>query len=111
MSIVKQIQSGTGSATVHIGPTAFLGVAVNGQQQSGNGAEIVGTVQGGAASQAGITQGDEITSLAGHPIASPTDIRNALISHHPGDKVKVTWDGASGQQHTVTVTLGSGPPA
>ena len=115
MSIVKQIQSGTGTATVHVGPTAFLGVAVDSQQQSpggdGEGAVIAGTVSGGAASKAGITAGDEITSLGSRPVTSATDIRNTLVTHHPGDKVKVTWMDGSGQQHSVTVTLGSGPPA
>jgi S1-C subfamily serine protease len=115
MSIAKQIESGTGSATVHIGETAFLGVGVAQQQQglggSGTGATIAGTVAGGAASKAGIAKGDEITSLAGHSVSSATDIRNTLITHHPGDKVKVTWVDTAGQQHTVTVTLGSGPPA
>ena len=113
MSIAKQIESGTGSATLHIGPTAFLGVAVDNQHQSlgGNGAVIAGTVPDGAASKAGITAGDEIVSLGGQSIGSATDIRSALVTHHPGDKVKVTWMDASGQQHSVTVTLGSGPPA
>ena len=113
MSIANQIESGTGSATLHIGPTAFLGVAVDSQHQSlgGNGAVIAGTVPGGAASKAGITAGDEIVSLGGQSIGSATDIRSALVTHHPGDKVKVTWMDASGQQHSVTVALGSCPPA
>jgi S1-C subfamily serine protease len=113
MSIAQQIESGTGSATLHIGPTAFLGVAISSQQQSpsGNGAAIAGTVPGGAASQAGLAAGDEIVSVGGQSIGSPSDIRTALVTHHPGDKVKVTWLDANGQQHSVTVTLGSGPPA
>jgi S1-C subfamily serine protease len=113
MSIARQIESGTGSATVHVGATAFLGVAVSSQQQSlgGNGALIAGAVDGGAASTAGIGAGDEITSLGGQSVTSATDIRNTLVTHHPGDKVKVTWMDSSGQQHSVTVTLGSGPPA
>ena len=113
MSVAEQIESGTGSTTVHVGPTAFLGVAIASQQQSldGNGAAIAGTVPGGAASQAGLAAGDEIVSLGGQSIGSPSDIRSALVTHHPGDKVKVTWVNASGQQHSVTVTLGSGPAA
>jgi len=113
MSIAQQIESGTGSTTVHVGPTAFLGVAIASQQQSpaGNGATIAGTVPGGAASQAGLAAGDEIVSLGGQSVGSPSDIRSALVTHHPGDKVKVTWMDASGQQHSVTVTLGSGPAA
>jgi S1-C subfamily serine protease len=113
MSIAQQIESGTGSATVHIGPTAFLGVAIASQQQSpgSNSAVIAGTVPGGAASKAGLAAGDEIVSLGGQSIDSANDIRSALVTHHPGDKVKVTWMDASGQQHSVTVALGSGPPA
>ena len=88
-----------------------MAIASQQQSPSGNGAAIAGTVPGGAASQAGLAAGDEIVSLGGQSIGSPSDIRTALVTHHPGDKVKVTWLDANGQQHSVTVTLGSGPPA
>jgi S1-C subfamily serine protease len=115
MSIAKQITSSTASSTVHIGATGFLGVAVSTQNQSAggssSGAQIAGTVSGGAAAQAGITAGDQIISVAGKQVSSSTAIRNALVAHHPGDEVQVTWLDTSGQQHTATLTLGTGPAA
>ncbi len=30
--------------------------------------------------------------------------------YHPGDKVQIGWTDSSGQSHTATVQLSSGPP-
>jgi S1-C subfamily serine protease len=125
-SIAGQIEAGQASSTVHIGATAFLGVEVspsssaggfggyfgngNGNSASG-GATVAGVVSGSAAAQAGLTQGDVITSVAGHTIASSTDVSSALAAHHPGDKISLSWTDQSGQSQTATVTLGSGPAA
>lgn len=127
MSIAKQIESGTGTATVHVGPTAFLGVLVSatssssGSQFGGSGAlgggsttagaPIAGVVSGGAAQKAGLGQGDVITALGGHSIDSSSALTEALVPYHPGDKVSLSWVDPSGQSHTATVTLASGPPA
>ena len=34
-----------------------------------------------------------------------------VFKYHAGDKVSVSWQDASGQSHTTTVTLASGPAA
>ena len=39
------------------------------------------------------------------------DPNSALIPLHPGSKVTVTWTDTSGQSHTTTLTLGTGPSA
>lgn len=121
--IADQIEAGHGSATVHIGQTAFLGVQVssgstgfggfggNGDGTTSNGAVVAGVVAGGAAAQAGLTQGDEITSVAGHPVNSASDIAPVLATHHPGDKITIGWTDQAGQSHTATVTLTTGPAA
>ena len=115
-SIARQITSGTASGTVHIGATAFLGVGVQSaaQSQAGgttSGAVVAGAEPGTAAARAGLTAGDVIPSGAGHAVSSPTALRDLLISQHPGDRVSVGWTDSSGQSHTATVTLGSGPAA
>ena len=61
--------------------------------------------------QAGLSQGDVITSLDGSPVNSSTDLTNLLESHHPGDSVQIAWTDASGQTHTSTAVLTTGPPA
>ncbi|HUC35953.1 MAG TPA: trypsin-like peptidase domain-containing protein [Acidimicrobiales bacterium] len=110
ISIARQIESGDGSSTVHIGPAALLGVSVEGSS-SVSGALVVGVNPGSPADQAGISQGDVITSLGGQTVDSPTTLSNLMQTHHPGDSVKVGWVNGSGQQQSATVKLAAGPTA
>jgi S1-C subfamily serine protease len=112
----KQIVAGESSATVHIGPTAFLGVSISTQSGLGagsttSGAPVAGVVEGGAAAAAGITGGDTITSIAGHSVTSPTGLRDIITGLKPGQKVPVSWTTQSGQSHSATVSMGTGPAA
>ena len=68
-------------------------------------------MSGSAADQAGLTQGDEITSVAGHTVSSATGISSTLATYHPGNKLTIGWTDQSGQSHTATVTLTTGPAA
>jgi S1-C subfamily serine protease len=115
-TIAKQIESGTASATVHIGATAFLGVQVqsvgNGfgpGAQTGTGAMIAGVVSGGPAAAAGLVAGDVITAINGQAVASPTAITSSILAMKPGAKVAITYTDQSGVSQTAQVTLGSGP--
>jgi S1-C subfamily serine protease len=145
LSIARQIEAGDGSATIHIGTTAFLGVEIspNGSSSgsgsgnggsgsgpfgglfggnsgstgntgntgsTGSGAAVAGVVTNGPAQEAGLAQGDVITSLGGKTINSADDLTRDMGSYHPGDKVQVAWTDANGQTHTATVQLSSGPP-
>jgi S1-C subfamily serine protease len=118
VSVARQIESGTSSATVHIGPTAFLGVGVrdasNGNpigngSTPGTGALIVQLVPGGPAAQAGLAVGDDIVSLDGHGVTSAESLTELMTTEQPGRTVNVTFVNTSGQQQTVPVVLGSGP--
>ena len=62
------------------------------------------------AQEAGLAGGDVITSLGGTTITTPNDLTNAISQYHPGDKVSIGWTDSSGQTHTATVQLSSGPP-
>jgi S1-C subfamily serine protease len=132
-TIADQIEAGKASSTVHIGATPFLGVQVSSSSSAGStggdggyggyfgngyggsgsstvsGTSVAGVVSGSAAAQAGLTQGDVITSVAGHTITTPTGVSSALAQHHPGDKVSIGWTDQTGQSHTATVQLGAGP--
>ncbi|HEY4412524.1 MAG TPA: trypsin-like peptidase domain-containing protein [Gaiellaceae bacterium] len=111
VSIAKQIVAGHGSTQVHVGSTAFLGVQVDPAGASGTGGVLIGSViPSGPVAQAGIVAGDVLTALNGKAIASPTKLVSALLVHHPGDNVSLTWSDASGQTRTATITLASGPP-
>ena len=124
VSIAKQIEAGTTSADVHIGATAFLGISIqtassgiggsgfgSGSGTSGSGVTLGGTISGSPAANAGLTAGDEITSLGGQQVASAEDVAHVLVSYHPGDHISVTWLDQSGQSHTETLTLTTGPAA
>jgi len=112
LSIARQIEAGQASSTVHIGATAFLGVGIaSSDQQTGTGVTIAGAESGTPAANAGLTQGDVITSVAGQTVNSGTSIQQVLGGYHPGDKISIAWTDTSGQSHTATVTLASGPYA
>ena len=104
MAIAGQIQRGGGSPTVHIGPTAFLGVGVN-DAAGGAGAVVRQVIPTGPAAGAGFAPGDVITSINGQPVNSATALTNILDQHHPGESVMVGLGG-----RTANVTLGDGPP-
>ena len=115
LAVVHQVESGSGTALVHVGATAFLGVQVSlaggssGYAQSG--ATISGVVDGTPAQQAGLTGGDTITELDNQPVDSASTLTGLLVGHHPGDKVQLDWTDASGQTHSATVDLATGAPA
>jgi S1-C subfamily serine protease len=120
LSIASQIEGGHASSTVHIGTTAFLGVEIApaGQQSNfgssdsgSSGVAIAGVQSGTPAAAAGLSQGDVITSVDGQSVSSGTSIQQVLASHHPGDKISISWTDAYGQSHTATVTLAAGPAA
>jgi S1-C subfamily serine protease len=109
MGVAGQIRSGAGSSTVHIGPTAFLGLGV--VDNGGNGARVERVVGSGPAAAAGLTQGDVITAIDGAPIHGATSMTEALVPYHPGDIVTLSYRSVSGGDRTANVTLGDGPPA
>jgi S1-C subfamily serine protease len=107
MKIAKQIQSGSSSATVHIGPTAFLGVEID----ASDGYDVIAAVvPGGPADAAGLAEGDVITAIGGRAVTTPTAVANLLFTKKPGDRITLTFDDGYGMTETTTVTLGSGPP-
>jgi S1-C subfamily serine protease len=110
LSIAKQIEAGQASSTVHIGATAFLGLEIASTQYS-QGVTLAGTKSGTAAAEAGLGQGDVVTTLDGKSVTSGTDITKILVGHHPGDKLSISWTDTSGQSHTAALTLGTGPAA
>jgi S1-C subfamily serine protease len=71
---------------------------------------VAGVVPGSPAAEAGLTAGDTIVSLDGTTVDSPATLTGMLTDHHPGDSMRVAWMDVSGQQHTATVRLASGPP-
>jgi len=116
LTIAKQILDGKSSGTVHVGPTAFLGIEVQstddgygGGGYASSGALIAGVVPGGPAASAGLSQGDVITAIDGHAISSPDQVSPLILAKKPGAKVSVTYLDQDGDSYTTTVKLGTGP--
>jgi S1-C subfamily serine protease len=129
IAISKQIQAGTSSPTIHIGPTGILGITVHAPTaptkptQRGRfrnprhfsiptvaGALVTGIMPGSPAEQSGLTSGDVIVSFDATPVDSAATLTTLLSDHHPGDSVQLTWSDPTGQQHTATIQLAAGPP-
>ena len=115
-AIAKQIESGHASASIHLGPTAFLGVAIEPDSSTGgsstpsaSGAVVAGVASGTPADAAGLAQGDTITAINGQAVGSAQALTTIMQSHRPGDKVSVSWTDQAGASHTATVTLAVGP--
>ena len=67
------------------------------------------TVPGSPADSAGLNQGDVITTVGGTTVDPVSALTNLRDRSHPGDKVKLSWIDVSGQSHSTTVTLTTGP--
>ena len=136
LTLAKQIESGHGGGNVQVGGRPFLGVEVSsaggqsgsdpfgggfggsggfgrsgGQAPVSSGALIEGVESGSPAASAGLSAGDVIVSLGGKTVDSASSLSSAISSHKVGDKVPVSWVDRSGQHHTATLQLASGPPA
>ena len=110
MSIARQIESGNGSGTVHIGGTAFLGVESTANSYPGSGAVISAVVPGSAAEAAGLSAGDLILSVGGHTISSPDQLSAIVLTQKPGASISAVYLDQSGATQTTNLTLASGPP-
>ena len=127
-NVATEVLDSQSASGVHLGPTAFLGVQISqgnsggsaggngfgngGAPATGAGVQIAGVVHGSPADQAGLAAGDVITSVDGHPATSQTTLQHIMVNDlTPGQGVTVSYTSSSGQQHTATVTVASGPPA
>lgn len=110
LAIVDQIRARAPSDTVHIGPPTLLGVGVaaGDQERLVPGVVIREALRGGPAEQAGLVDGDILTSIDGAPLDSATALTYVLDRHYPGDVVDLTWIDLSGQERTGKATLTAG---
>src|SRR5262249_44359554 len=111
LSFAKLIVAGRSSATVHIGSTPFLGLSVPSRDDAPSGVTVASVVPNGPAAQAGIGQGDTITTINGKAINSFAGLSSALLRYNAGTTVTLgVVNGVSGLASTVSVTTISGPP-
>jgi S1-C subfamily serine protease len=113
LRIAQQIEAGHRSATVHVGPTAFLGVSLasaTGFEGDGSGAVVEGVSAGSPAAKAGLGSGDVITAVAGRRVRTGAALRALMVRLTPGQVVRVTWVDPFSGRTTARVRLASGPP-
>jgi S1-C subfamily serine protease len=111
--IVRQVESASPSATVHVGATPFLGVSVappTAFRHVTRGVLIAGVKTGSPAARAGLGPGDVIVSLNGNAVPTYSKLVTRLLRWHPGDTARIAWVDELGSRSTATVTLASGPP-
>jgi S1-C subfamily serine protease len=119
LAIVDQIEAGTASDTVVIGTPAFLGVTLadtttttpQTDTDAATGVVLGGVIDGLPAAEAGLVAGDTITAVDGTAVSNAESLSEIVASHQPGESVTITYLDASGDSHSVTVTLVEGPAA
>jgi S1-C subfamily serine protease len=109
VGVADRVDAGVSTATVHVGPTAVLGVAVT-SASGGASARIVRVQPGGPAAAAGLVPNAVIVSVDDATIATAADLDTTLSRHRPGEVVHVDWADTTGTFHTSAVRLASGPP-
>ena len=103
--------SGFGGFGGSSGFGGFGGSQGSSQGGSTAGVTIVGTLAGSPAANAGLAEGDVITSVGGQSVSTAQNISKVLVKYHPGDSISISWVDQSGQSQTANVTLASGPAA
>jgi S1-C subfamily serine protease len=99
--------SGSGSG---FGGSSGSGLGDGSSSSSSSGALICSVITSSPAQESGLAEGDTITSFNGQTVTSPTELTTLLEPYHPGNKVSIGWTDASGQTHSASVQLSSGPP-
>jgi S1-C subfamily serine protease len=117
IAVAKAIENGDATAAIHIGPTAILGIEVDGTTSTGPGAPTstasgvtVATVMANTpAATAGLVAGDVITSFDGHTVTTPAQLSDLEYSLKPGDTATITYLNSSGAQASLSFALTTGP--
>ena len=68
------------------------------------GALVMEVADRSSAKQAGLKEGDVITSIDGHSISTMSDLQEAISPHKPGDKVRMAVD-RKGKAMTIDLVL------
>lgn len=85
--------------------SAFLGVLT---AKVDKGVVIKNVIDGSGAQKAGLKDDDVITKFGDKEIATPEDLRNAVQSYKPGDKVRLSYL-RDGKSNSVNIELGKTP--
>ena len=70
---------------------------------------IAGAFCHAPADAAGLTGGDVILAINRQSVGAPASLTGVLARYRPGQTVSVTWMDTSGQRHTSSLVLTTGP--
>ncbi len=112
LKVADQIEAGTASSDIVLGYPAFAGISIAENATSTiAGVPVASTFPGYPAANAGIAQGDVITSVDGVAVATGTQLSTAIQAHKVGSAVTITYTDASGASQSTVLTLVAGPAA
>jgi S1-C subfamily serine protease len=107
LAVARAVHEGRGSPTLHVGPTAYLGVEID-PRSVRSGALVADVLPGSPAERAGMGPGARITWVDGRRVASPEQIVAVLLAKRPGDRLGLAWKDRGGS-HRATIALVRGP--
>ena len=106
LSIASQIEHGSASGNIHIGPQAFLGVQISQTQAVATpGVAISDTIPNEPAAGIGMQPGDVITAVDGVAVTTPDQLTREMQKLHPGQSGALAWVDGSDQRQITSVTL------
>lgn len=108
LTVIHQIRTGIPTDTVHVGPTATLGVLISDAEPTG--ARVDVAIYGLPAFTAGVLSGEVVVGLDGNPVDSARSLKAVLNVRKPDDVVHLDLLEPDGSHRRVAVTLASGPP-
>ena len=112
LAIANQIRAGAASDSIHIGDTAFIGVAIADSsllRAGPPGAVVRQVLPNTPAQQIGLLDGDVITAVDGLAIASAADLSTVMNRRKPGESVMLTWVDRGGIPRNAPLMLAKGP--
>lgn len=102
--VVDQVLAGTQSDEIRIGPPAFLGITISGEDVPA----VSSVIASGPAAQAGVQPGDLIMAIDDEEISTAKELLQILSRHDPGDQIALRLR-RLGSPVDVTVTLTTSP--
>ena len=117
LAVVRAIEVGISSKSVHIGATPILGIEISptlsefpGSRGAGTaGVQIAGVAAGTPAASSGLVAGDVITAVNGQRVTSATQLSAKVQRLEPGAPVTVTYTSLNGTSKSVSMRLIAGP--
>lgn len=109
--VANQIREGASADTVHVGPTAVLGVRVSTRTDAPIGAEVIEVEPATPAERIRLRVGDVITGVDDTRITGTDTLTGLMDLLGPGDAVVVHWVDVNGNRFSSTAVLSEGLPA